>query len=122
MNSSYLWKHCKVLELTKKMRLLSENNVSEAEEIKEFFKWILDLGDGKINEPNNGECVIQIPKDLLITKSTDPIESIVSEVYGESFKDSRDPRFFQERAILCPTNENVDVVNNYMLDRLTGIY
>ncbi|KAF8087030.1 hypothetical protein N665_0602s0013 [Sinapis alba] len=111
MNSSYLWKHCKVLQLTKNMRLFSETDVRAAEEIKEFSNWILDLGDGKINEPNN---------DLLITKSKDPIESIVSEVYGETFKNSNDPIFFQERAILCPTNENVDVVNNYMLDHLTG--
>ncbi|KAF8102734.1 hypothetical protein N665_0196s0027 [Sinapis alba] len=120
MNSSYLWKHCKVLQLTKNMRLFSETDVRAAEEIKEFSNWILDLGDGKINEPNNGECIIDIPKDLLITNSKDPIESIVSEVYGETFKNSNDPIFFQERAILCPTNENVDVVNNYMLDRLTG--
>lgn len=122
MNSSYLWKHCKVLQLTKNMRLFSETDVRAAEEIKEFSNWILDLGDGKINEPNNGECIIDIPKDLLITKSKDPIESIVSEVYGETFKNSNDPIFFQERAILCPTNENVDVVNNYMLDHLTGMY
>ncbi|CAN7080984.1 unnamed protein product [Brassica oleracea var. botrytis] len=120
LNSSYLWKYCKVLQLTKNMRLFSETDVHEAEEIKAFSKWILDLGDGKINEPNNGETLIDIPKDLLITQCSEPIESIVSEVYGDTFKDSNDPIFFQERAILCPTNQDVDVINNYMLDHLTG--
>lgn len=38
MNSSYLWKHCKVLELTKNMRLFSETDVREAEDITEFSK------------------------------------------------------------------------------------
>lgn len=120
INKSYIWKHCKVLQLTKNMRLFSEPDCREAEEIKEFSEWILQLGDGKINEPNTGETIIDIPKDLLVTNCEDPIESIVSEVYGNTFKDSKDPLFFQERAILCPTNENVDVINNYMLDRLTG--
>ncbi|KAF8077513.1 hypothetical protein N665_1031s0003 [Sinapis alba] len=109
LNSSYLWKHCKVLQLTKNMRLFSEPN-----------NWILDVGDGKINEPNSGETMIDIPKDLLITTCTDPIEAIVYEVYGNTFKDSKDPLFFQERAMLCPTNEDVDIINNYMLDRLSG--
>lgn len=121
MNSSYLWKHFKVLQLTKNMRLFSESDEREAEEIKRFSDWILKLGDGRINEPNDGECMIDIPKDLLISECGDPIESIVTEIYGDSFKDSKDPIFFQERAILAPTNDNVDVINNYMLDRLTGI-
>ncbi|XP_013665093.3 uncharacterized protein LOC106369492 [Brassica napus] len=120
LNYSYLWKHCKVLQLSKNMRLLAETNIREAEEIKEFSDWILALGDGRINEPNSGEVLIDIPKDLLIKEANDPIRAIVSEVYGNTFKDSRDPIFFQERAILCPTNADVEVINNYMLDQLTG--
>lgn len=81
----------------------------------------MDLGDGKINELISGETMIDIPKDLLISQCTDPIDSIVTEVYGTTFKDLNDPFFFQERAILCPTNEDVDVVNKYMLDQLKGI-
>ncbi|KAF8048405.1 hypothetical protein N665_2526s0001 [Sinapis alba] len=99
LNSSYLWKHCKLLQLTKNMRLFQSQI---------------------INEPNSGETMIDIPKDLLITTCTDPIEAIVYEVYGNTFKDSKDPLFFQERAMLCPTNEDVDIINNYMLDRLSG--
>lgn len=102
------------------MKLHSDPDCPDAEEIKEFSKLILDLGDGKLNEPNTGETVIDISKDLLISECNDPIISIVSEVYGNTFKDSKDPLFFQERAILCPTNDDVDVINNYMLDRLTG--
>lgn len=122
LNSSYLWKHCKVLQLTKNMRLFSETDSLEAKEMKEFLEWILALGDGKINEPNTGETMIEIPEDLLVKQCTNPIEAIVSEVYGDTFKDSKDPLFFQERAILCPTNDDVDMINSYMLDLLTGTY
>lgn len=89
---------------------------------KEFSKWILALGDGKINEPNTGEPMIDIPNDIMITQCSDPIESIVAEVYGDTIKDSKDPLYFQERAILCLTNEDVDVINNYMLDRQSDIF
>ncbi|KAG7529694.1 hypothetical protein ISN44_Un127g000010, partial [Arabidopsis suecica] len=48
LNSSYLWIHCKVLTLTKNMRLYSEGlSVSEAKDIKEFSEWKLAVGDGE---------------------------------------------------------------------------
>ncbi|XP_010425247.1 PREDICTED: ATP-dependent DNA helicase PIF1-like [Camelina sativa] len=77
LNSSYLWEHCKVLTLTKNMRLMS-NGVSEneAENIKEFSDWILVVGDGKIAEPNDGEALIDIPDEFLIKNVDDPIDAI----------------------------------------------
>lgn len=48
----------------------------------------------KINEPNNGEMLKDISNDLLITECNDPIEFIVSEVYGNIFKTSNVLIFF----------------------------
>ncbi|CAA7043467.1 unnamed protein product [Microthlaspi erraticum] len=79
LNSSYLWKHCKVLQLTKNMRLFAESDSLEAQEIMEFSEWILKLGDGKINEPNTGKTMIQIPEDILLKHSKNPIETIVQK-------------------------------------------
>lgn len=117
LNSSYLWENCKVLRLTKNMRLFADHDESLAREIKEFSEWILKIGDGKINNPNSGEVMIDIPDELLITSFTDPVDS----VYGSGFGETCDSNFFQERAILCPTNDDVKVVNDYMLSLLTGI-
>ncbi|EOA12259.1 hypothetical protein CARUB_v10008029mg [Capsella rubella] len=96
INSSLLWPSCK------------------------FSKWLLDIGDGKINEPNDGEVEIEIPEDLLIKASEDPIHAIVHEIYGNSFAKENDPRFFKRRAILSPRNEDVDKINQYMLSQLPG--
>ncbi|EOA38795.1 hypothetical protein CARUB_v10011070mg, partial [Capsella rubella] len=85
-----------------------------------FSKWLLDIGDGKINEPNDGEVEIEIPEDLLITASEDPIHAIVHEIYGNSFVKEKDPKFFKRRAILSPRNEDVDKINQYMLSQLPG--
>ncbi|EOA34243.1 hypothetical protein CARUB_v10021754mg [Capsella rubella] len=105
------------------MRLLSNNlTVSEAKELKDFSEWILAVGDGKIAEPNDGEVMIDIPEEFLITEARNPIEAITREIYGDAkcLKDKKDPVFFQQRAILCPTNEDVGIINEYMLDQLEG--
>ncbi|XP_033137451.1 ATP-dependent DNA helicase PIF2-like [Brassica rapa] len=120
LNSSYLWNSCKVLRLTKNMRLMAGITDSEAKELEAFSKWILDIGDGNINQPNDGEVDIDIPEDLLITECENPIEAIVNEVYGTSFAEKRDPKFFKERAILSPRNQDVDSTNEYMLSQLSG--
>ncbi|XP_018487483.1 uncharacterized protein LOC108857982 [Raphanus sativus] len=123
LNMSYLWNHVKVMKLTKNMRLLSENlSAEEAKELKEFSEWILDVGDGKLGGDNDGEVVISILEEFLITDGDDPIESISKAVYGDvvSLQQNREPKFFQERAILCPTNEDVNRINQHMLDKLPG--
>ncbi|KAL9840499.1 putative DNA helicase [Arabidopsis thaliana] len=83
------------------MRLLQDIDINEAREIEDFSKWILVVGEGKLNEPNDGVTQIQIPDDILIPEGDNPIESIIKAVYGTSFDEERDPKFFQDRAILC---------------------
>ena len=105
------------------MRLMSNDLTPEdAKELQEFSQWILDVGDGKIGDGNDGEALITIPDEFLILDADDPIDSISKAVYGDavSLLQHREPKFFQERAILCPTNEDVNMINEYMLDKLDG--
>uniref|UniRef100_A0A0D3CZU4 ATP-dependent DNA helicase n=2 Tax=Brassica oleracea TaxID=3712 RepID=A0A0D3CZU4_BRAOL len=123
LNSSYLWKHVKFLQLTKNMRLLSNNlSAEESKDLQEFSQWILDIGDGKIGDGNDGESLIDIPEEFLILDAKDPIEAISSAVYGDatSLHQNNEAKFFQERAILCPTNDDVNMINQHMLDKLHG--
>ncbi|XP_057250584.1 uncharacterized protein LOC130591327 [Beta vulgaris subsp. vulgaris] len=66
VNSSYLWDSCKVLRLTRNMRLQSGSSKSSVDELREFSEWILSVGDGNAGGPNDGEAVIEIAKDILI--------------------------------------------------------
>jgi len=105
LNSSYLWIHCKVLTLTKNMRLYSEGlSVSEAKDIKEFSEWILAVGDSRIGEPNDGEALIDIPSEFLITKAKDPIQAICTEIYGDITKihEEKDPVFSKKEQYYVP--------------------
>ncbi|XP_035842098.1 uncharacterized protein LOC118488824 [Helianthus annuus] len=78
---SYLWSNCKLLRLTRNMRLTVGRSTADVEEINTFAKWLLDLGDGNVGGPNDGGATIEIPQDLLITDASDPIASLIDFVY-----------------------------------------
>ncbi|XP_015959923.1 uncharacterized protein LOC107483820 [Arachis duranensis] len=85
INSSVLWKYCKVLCLTKNMRLTMGSEQSTPQELRLFSDWILQIGEGRCGTVN-----------------------------------FHDPSFFQDRAILAPTIDNVEEINNYIVDLLPG--
>lgn len=105
------------------MRLCSNNLTdAEAKDLKEFSEWILAVGDGRISEPNDGDALIDIPEEFLIMDPKDPSETISRSIYGDtdSLRGTKHPKFFQQRAILCPNNEDVNMINDHMLDKLDG--
>ncbi|XP_042059616.1 uncharacterized protein LOC121804142 [Salvia splendens] len=115
INSSYLWKSCTVLRLTKNMRLLNVENVDEASKLKEFSSWVASIGDGVIGGPNDGEVCIQLPRDIVLSNSGDPLRTIVSYVYPSYMNPEELISCLHGRAILAPTLEVVDEVNQFMI-------
>ncbi|XP_057433563.1 uncharacterized protein LOC130726329 [Lotus japonicus] len=120
INSSRLWKFCKVLKLTKNMRLGELGSGIDIEARKKFSKWVLDVGDGNLGDYNDGECNMEIPKDLLLEVKGDAIASIVNSTYPDFESRALDDKYFTDKAILAPTLEIVDTVNQYVLSRLPG--
>ncbi|XP_052621162.1 ATP-dependent DNA helicase PIF1-like [Lactuca sativa] len=84
LSSSYLWEHCKVHRLTKNMRLTVGRDQSDIGKIRDFANWLLDIGEGKLGGPNDGETIIDIPDDILINDSHDPI--VVQEINDRLLK------------------------------------
>ncbi|XP_021974709.1 uncharacterized protein LOC110869798 [Helianthus annuus] len=74
LSSSYIWSECKVLKLTKNMRLIVGAQTSNVESIEKFARWLLDIGEGNLGSENDGEALIEIPDDLAITNLDDPIQ------------------------------------------------
>ncbi|XP_072052195.1 uncharacterized protein [Arachis hypogaea] len=115
INSSYLWDDCKLLTLSKNMRLKSSDLNSRSSELKEFADWILSIGDGSQgSRSNTGEKVV-IPDDILVSDWVDPIEAICRVTYPESFSGRNIDQQIEDRAILAPTLQLVDEINNYMM-------
>ncbi|XP_075521381.1 uncharacterized protein LOC142554603 [Primulina tabacum] len=115
INSSYLWRHCKVLRLTKNMRLQNLGSDQEYAEMKKLSDWIANLGDGKIGEANDGYATIDIPDEILLKDYNDPIATIVESTYPLFQNNVNDATYFQQRAILAPTLDVVQSVNEYMI-------
>ncbi|XP_021974960.1 uncharacterized protein LOC110870069 [Helianthus annuus] len=120
LNSSYIWRHCQVLKLTENMRLRVGCQEADLKEIKEFGEWILKLGDGLLGEENDGDIDIEIPDDLLVHDQVNPISSLISFIYRDMNKFLWDLTYFQQRAILAPTNEVVDSINKKLLESQPG--
>jgi ATP-dependent DNA helicase PIF1 len=120
INASYIWDHCEVLTLTKNMRLRQGSGDQDNEEIEEFSKWLLMVGEGKISEPNDGTAEIEIPPELLITNYHDPIQGIVDSTYPDFLENYTNHQYLLSRAILASTIEVVDTINNYVLGLMPG--
>ncbi|XP_035835715.1 uncharacterized protein LOC110897674 [Helianthus annuus] len=118
--SSYLWSKCKLLRLTRNMRLTVGRSTADIEEINSFAKWLLDLGEGNVGGPNDGEATIQIPQDLLITDESDPIASLIDFVYPSILQNIKNHNYFSERAILAPKNDVVHEINDRLLSMFPG--
>ncbi|XP_057453089.1 uncharacterized protein LOC130744946 [Lotus japonicus] len=121
VTSSYLWKYCKVMKLTVNMRLRSASSSASAAEIREFAEWILKVGDGTVDTIDEDETTIEIPSNLLIGQGPDPLLELVNFAYPDLVANLENDLYFQERAILAPTLESVEQVNNYMLSKIPGV-
>ncbi|XP_052206923.1 uncharacterized protein LOC127811252 [Diospyros lotus] len=115
INSSYLWRHCKVLKLTKNMRLQNLIDNDHNVYLKEFSEWISSIGDGILGGRNDGHATVEIPDDILIHGSSNMIESIVETTYPSFSNNVGNTSYLQGRAILAPTLDVVESVNDYMI-------
>ncbi|KAF7827150.1 putative PIF1 DNA helicase/replication protein A1-like protein [Senna tora] len=75
LNSSYIWDTCKVLTLTKNMRLGSGNSDSKNQAISDFANWILNIGDGLIGDVQKGELTMRVKDEQVTFKMFNSIES-----------------------------------------------
>ncbi|KAL7157887.1 hypothetical protein ABFS83_02G106300 [Erythranthe nasuta] len=110
INSSPLWDFCRVMKLTKNMRLLSCSSPSNVDEV----------GNEDDGEQNDGEATIEISDDMLIGDSDDPFRDLLEFIYPDLLSNMCDPNYFHVREILAPTNEFVESVNDHLMSLLPG--
>nr|GEY36106.1 helicase-like protein [Tanacetum cinerariifolium] len=53
----------------------------DGEQIMDFAKWILNVGEGKIGGKNDGHAVVEFPEEMLLPNSDDHIEALIQETY-----------------------------------------
>ncbi|XP_012845397.1 PREDICTED: uncharacterized protein LOC105965401 [Erythranthe guttata] len=78
------------------------------------------VGNEDDGKQNDGEASIEIPDDMLIGDSKDPFRDLLEFIYPDLSNNMYDPDYFQGRAILAPTNECVESVNDHLMSLLPG--
>ncbi|XP_019164349.1 PREDICTED: uncharacterized protein LOC109160517 isoform X2 [Ipomoea nil] len=73
-----------------------------------------DVGDGNLGEDNGVDCNILIPSSFVLENEGDPIRQIVNSTFPDYRSGNMDARQLESRAILAPTLDVVDEVNEYM--------
>jgi hypothetical protein len=89
------------------------DNQYEQQKMKEFAEWILNIGDGKTTT-DDGDELIQVSDDLLLQKGDDAKDTIVQSAYLDLISN------YRERAILWPTNDTIEQINEYIMNKLQG--
>ncbi|KAI9084847.1 hypothetical protein K1719_033253 [Acacia pycnantha] len=96
------------------MRLNSSASRTDRDKLVWFSRWLLDVGDGKIGDSHDGVEEIEIPGDLLISGYKDLIRAIVESTYINLLENLNSNEYFSDRAILTPTIEMINFINEYM--------
>ncbi|GJY14564.1 ATP-dependent DNA helicase PIF1-like protein [Tanacetum coccineum] len=92
---------------------------------QEFYQWVLsvrnDTVPAKAKDGEDEPTWIQIPEQFIINSSGHPIEDIVAETYPNFIERQHDDEYLKKQAILTPRNDNVDVINTYMFNKLAAM-
>ncbi|XP_071700382.1 uncharacterized protein [Rutidosis leptorrhynchoides] len=121
--SSKLWPHFKLFKLTENMHL-SKPGMTETEKemISNFSSWLLDIGNGTIGIPDEEDprntSWVEIPDSYCVDDDDNGIEKLRSFVYGDSFFHNPTTLQFQEKAIVCPKNDEADTINKHILQNI----
>ncbi|GKC54333.1 DNA helicase [Tanacetum coccineum] len=125
ITKSYLWHHFTLHRLTKNMRLADENmDETQKEKVSTFAKWLLDVGDGSIGIPD--ECDpdntswVEIPDIYRIPDDENSITNLIRFIYDDDTLQYPTPQKLQEKVIVCPKNEIVDIINAKVMSTIPG--
>ncbi|CAI9277344.1 unnamed protein product [Lactuca saligna] len=116
----YLRKSFKVYRLTDNMRPMKvAGNPGGQFSTSEFAEWILEVGNGTIGELDKEDPTntfwIKIPYHLLIPTSNNSLRHLIDFVYGDGVLHNTYVIDLSDRAIICPTNEAADKINEHIV-------
>ena len=123
IKESDLWMNFEIRSLTENVRVRASGDPV----LENFDKWTLSLGDGIANDENDR---VSIPEEMLTqikdnTKQDQTIEEgclkeFCEKVFPNLKNNLSDPTWLEGRAILAPTNKQVDTINDLIESWVPG--
>ena len=121
INRSYLWQYFKIMKLGENMRVKMSNDA----EADLFDRFTLKVGNGEA-EVVAGTDMVEIPEEMCIgikpnsktnpSSEKDAMKSLADHVYPNINENFEKIGWMDGRAILAPTNKQVDQLNNLITD------
>ncbi|XP_021808472.1 uncharacterized protein LOC110752178 [Prunus avium] len=104
------WSQVKILKLRQNMR--SRND-------QQFSQFLLRVGDGE--EPVVGDGMIRVPECMVMPWENElSINEFIYQVFPNLEDHINDASYMVERAVITPTNEDVDMLNEKMINMFPG--
>ena len=119
LTSSPLWRDVIRLRLTVNMRLRSAPmTTAEFNQAESFASWLLEIGDGRLD--GQEKDAVHIPPELLVNNANELLAHVYPNLGRGYESDNVAMDYFKDRAILAPTNSEVDGLNSNLLGELPG--
>jgi ATP-dependent DNA helicase PIF1 len=128
INQSHLWRQFQILTLTVNMRVRASGDPI----LEDFDKWTLSLGNGTADthllESFPGQVVLPVEMTTMIESNTEAekwkegksMEEFCKMVFPNLETNINEHNWLEGRAILSPTNKEVDIINDLMESRMPG--
>lgn len=113
-------KFFEIFKLQQIMRLGQSTDPIVNRQIQQYSLWLLDVGDGKLGQDVYGVSDIEIPNDILLVDTNDPLASIVAATYNNFLSSMHLHSYFMYRAILALIIQVVTDIYEYMCALLPG--
>ncbi|GJR27193.1 DNA helicase [Tanacetum coccineum] len=107
------------------MRLLRSGLTNEEQQHSETFaKWLLNVGNSKIGEPDEendqDSSWITIPPEYSIIPDETGLSQLIDFIYDDATLKTPTAGALQQKAIVCPKNQIADAVNAKILSNAEG--
>ncbi|GKB20503.1 DNA helicase [Tanacetum coccineum] len=121
---SYLWWHFRICTLKENMRLqISGLTNKERKHSETFAKWLLDVGDSKLGEPeeeDQGSSWITIPPEYSVENDETSLSILINFICDNTTLKTPTAGSLQEKAIVYLKNTTADDVNAKILSNIEG--
>ena len=121
INQSWLWQHFRVLSLTVNMRVRASGDPH----LEAFDQWTLEIGNG-VEESGAVSVPPEMVTEIVPNTKEEPwreaqsMKKFCQQVFPDIETNYKNPDWFEGRAILAPTNKEVDSINEIMQGSLPG--
>jgi len=117
LKSSPLWDNVQVMKMATNMRVRIATETPDSN--TDFGQTLLQIGEGKMPiHPDIGENKIKLHEDHVC--HTTKLADLCDFVFSDLKTQYQNPSWLCSRAILCPTNQDTDDVNDYMTKTFPG--